>query len=179
MLSIQTHSSKAIAVRTATPADAAAIAVIYNDEVTGGVTNYEVKQHSATERRLWLEGLAERGYPILVAEAEGTVIGFCAITPFHPVSGYRYTATGSIYIAREHRRTGVGHALGEAMIAEARRRGLHTLIGGVNSENRASLALLESFGFQRVGYFREIGRKNGQWHDDICLQLLLETEETR
>jgi phosphinothricin acetyltransferase len=31
--------------------------------------------------------------------------------------------------------------------------------------NEASIALHRAMGFEPVGTFREVGRKNGQWHD--------------
>jgi len=162
-----------VEIREASLNDAARIAAIYNDEVMEGTRNYETQLHTEVHRREWLERLRHQNYPVLVGIKESIVAGFAAITPFHPVSGYRATGTGSIYVAKEFRRSCVGRGLGEAMLNEARKRNIHTLIGGVNAENTASLALLESFGFQRVGYFKEIAYKNGKWHDDVCLQLIL------
>jgi L-amino acid N-acyltransferase len=89
------------------------------------------------------------------------------------LSGYRFTVSGSIYVKPGRRGAGVGRALSKCLLSAARERGYHCILAGVNSENRASIALLESFGFERVGHFREIGQKNGRWHDDVCLQKIL------
>ncbi len=111
---------------------------------------------------------------MLVAEVDGRLVGYCALTPFHPNTGYRLTTTASIYVHADHRRSGVGHAMCAKMWDEAKARGYHTVIGGVNAKNTASLELLKSFGFKEAGYFKQIGNKNGEWFDEICLQLMLD-----
>lgn len=165
--------TNATEVRVGQGADAAALAEIYNQEVREGTTNYESEPQSEETRRQWIEGLAQRGFPLLVAESGGEVVGFAALTPFHPLSGYRFTVSGQVYVKAGHRAHGVGRALCERLRLEARERKFHSILAGVNAKNRASIGLLEAFGFKQVGCFKEIGFKNGQWHDDVCLQLIL------
>ncbi len=153
--------------------DAAALAAIYNHEVGNGTTNYESEPQTEASRRQWIEGLAERNFPLLVAEYASEVVGFAALTPFHPLSGYRFTVSGQVYVKDGCRGLGVGRALCDRLLEAARARKYHCILAGVNAKNRASLALLEAFGFKQVGLFKEIGFKNGQWHDDVCLQRLL------
>ncbi len=59
------------------------------------------------------------------------------------------------------------------LIGRARAAGHHTIIGGACTEMTASLALQESLGFERVAFFREVGRKFGRWLDVVYMQLLL------
>ncbi len=161
-------------IRRAQSSDAEAIASIFNHEVEEGLSNYESRRHSPLEREEWLERLEKSEYPVMVAEENERVLGFAALTPFHPLSGYRFTVTGSIYVDSSTRRAGVGKSLATELLKEARIRRYHSILAGVNSENVACLALLKTFGFEPVGHFREIGWKNGKWRDDICLQLLLD-----
>lgn len=49
---------------------------------------------------------------------------------------------------------------------------LHRLEADTDPENTASLALLEKFGFQREGMFRDRWNMNGQWLDSVMLGLL-------
>ncbi len=156
--------------RLARSEDVAALTAIYNDEMACGNANYESEPQRETDRMSWLEGLQKRGFPVVAAESDGVVVGFAALTPFHSLSGYRFTVSGSIYVQAGYRRRGVGRALCRRLLEEAVERGYHCILLGINSENLASLALLESLGFRRAGHFREIGFKNGRWHDDICLQ---------
>jgi len=164
-------------VRPATSADVEAITAIFNFEVEHGLSNYESRLHSSAERREWLAQLQQSGYPVLVAQSENAVVGFAALTPFHSLSGYRFTVTGSIYVDSRNRGNGVGRALAAELFAGAVRRGYHSVLAGVSSENSASIALLKSFGFEEVGRFREIGWKKGQWRDDVCLQLIFPGSE--
>lgn len=165
--------SAGVGVRGATPEDIPRIVEIYNHEVTHGRSNYETRRHSINERLQWLEALLASQYPVLCATRGGRVVGFAALTPFHPLTGYRHTVTGSLYVDVAHRRSGVGASLSSALLSVARAKGFHTIIAGVNAENRACIELLRTVGFRRVGYFREIGQRNGDWQDDICLQVIL------
>lgn len=169
----------AVAVREAKASDVPVITAIYNFEVASAHNHYESEPQRVEDRLAWLEGLQRRGYPVLVAEADGEVAGFAALTPFHPLSGYRFTVSGSIYVKAGRRGAGVGRALAAELHRQAVERNFHCILAGVNSENTASIQLLQSFGFEKVGYFKHIGFKNGRWHDDVCLQLLLSNEEER
>ena len=161
-------------VRPAVIGDAAAIAEIYNIEVEGAETNYASQRETVESRAGWISGLKEKGFPVLVAEdVEGQVVGFGALTPFHPLAGYRFTVTGSLYVHANCRGKGVGKILAESLLKAAKKRDVHSIIAGINSNNEASIQLHRSMGFQQVGHFKEIGFKNGKWHDDLCFQLIL------
>lgn len=160
-------------IRSATKLDATEISNIYNFEVNHSLNNYAEQIEKVEDRQEWIESLQKRDYPVLVAEKSGLVIGMGALTPFHPLSGYRFTATGSLYVAHDHRRSGAGQALGRHLIEAARKKGIHTIIAGINAQNEASIEFHRSFGFEKVGHFKQIGHKNGAWHDDVCMQLIL------
>jgi len=164
-------------IRRARIEDARRIAAIFNFEVEHGISNYESRLHSVDERSEWVERLQQAEYPIFVAEQNEVVVGFAALTPFHSLQGYRFTVTGSIYVDAAARGTGIGRQLASSLFTAARERGYHSVLAGVNSENAACIALLKTFGFEEVGRFREIGWKQGQWRDDVCLQLILPGSE--
>ena len=163
-------------IREARLEDATAIAVIYNAAMGDGAANYETRLHDGDERRAWLARLVEQGYPVMVGTVAESVVGFGALTPFHIVSGYRFTVSGSLYVAKDYRAQGVGRLLGGALLEAARSRAYHTIVAGINSANSASIRLLETFGFTQVGYFKEIGHRDGRWYDDVCLQLILDSQ---
>lgn len=160
-------------IRSAEVGDAEKIAKIYNESLEHGIANYEVLPHTTTQRRDWLISLMDRGFPVLVAEANTDICGFCALTPFHPSPGYRFTVTGSIYVTVTHIRQGIGQSLALQIIAEARRKNFHTIIAGINSLNESSIAFHKSLGFKQAGLFKDIGCRDGRWYDDVCLQLIL------
>lgn len=170
------QSKSEIAVRKARVSDASTLADIYNHEVQSSSANYATAAQTVDERRLWIAGLLEKNYPVRVAERNGEIVGFGALTPFHALAGYRFTVTALLYVADGHRRAGVGRLIANELLEAAAGREYHTILAGVNAENEASIGLLESFGFERVGRFRQIGRKNGRWHDDVCLQKILKDD---
>jgi len=164
-------------VRQANQDDVPSLVSIYNFEVVHGESNYESKLQPLEARALWLDQVQSKQLPVIVVEKEGRVVGFGALTPFHTLSGYQKTVTGCLYVAAEVRGLGAGKLLATHLKREAELRGLHSIIAGVNSRNTTSIALLKTFGFRQVGYFKEIGQKNGQWFDDVCLQLMLPKEK--
>ena len=74
---------------------------------------------------------------------------------------------------RGRRRLGAATALREHLIAEARRRGFHTLISRIWSTNEASIALSRKFGWRQVGHMKEIVCKDGEFVDCVFFQLEL------
>ncbi len=172
-----TRVQNPVQVREAILEDAGAIARIFNEEVELGHATYETVRHSETQRREWLRSLLERKFPVLIADTgtNGTreILGFAALTPFHPASGYRLTATAQVYLTTESRGLGHGTVLVERLYDSAVAAGFRSVIAGVNSKNLVCQALLKKIGFEPVGHFRQIGFKNGQWWDDICFQLML------
>jgi len=164
-------------IRSAQIGDAERIAAIFNQEVEHGLSNYESRPHSTAERQIWIETLQSGNYPLCVADIDEKVVGFAALSPFHPSSGYRFTVTGSLYVDANVRGGGVGRALATELFASARERGYHSVLAGVNAKNPACIALLKSFGFEQVGLFHEIGWKQGEWQNDVCMQLILPGSE--
>ena len=67
----------------------------------------------------------------------------------------------------------VGRALVEAIIEQARLAGVHVLVGGIASDNVASLTLHARLGFVEVGRLPEVGRKFDRWLDLVLVQLTL------
>ena len=86
---------------------------------------------------------------------------------------YRHTVEISTYVAPDHTRTGLGPALCDALIAEARRAGHHAIVSQIVSENEPSLKVAARLGFAEVGRLREVGRKFDRWLDLVLMELVL------
>jgi phosphinothricin acetyltransferase len=63
----------------------------------------------------------------------------------------------------------------EELVAEARRRGMHVLVGAIDSSNAVSVALHRQLGFVHAGTVRHAGFKFGRWLDVAFYQLILDT----
>jgi len=68
---------------------------------------------------------------------------------------------------------GLGRHILQRLIAEAESQGYHTLIGGIESRNTASIELHKSFGFEKSGEIRDAGFKFGNWLNLSFYQLIL------
>jgi phosphinothricin acetyltransferase len=83
----------------------------------------------------------------------------------------------SVYVASEQREKGIGRLLLEPLIKSARANDLHAIIAGIDGSNAASIKLHQSFGFEEVAHFRQVGYKFGRWLDLKFLELLLNTPQ--
>jgi L-amino acid N-acyltransferase YncA len=106
----------------------------------------------------------------LVAETDGELVGWIALTPVSGRCCYAGVAEISAYVAETARGHGVGTTLLERVIESTERAGIWTLETGVFPENETSLALLERFGFREVGVRERIGQLDGVWRDVVFLE---------
>ena len=80
----------------------------------------------------------------LVAVEDGRVVGWAALAPTSPRACYAGVAENSVYVAESARRSGVGRALMESLLASAEARGIWTVHAGMFPENAASRAAVFS-----------------------------------
>ena len=116
-------------------------------------------------RRDWFDARRAADFPVLVAEFEGEVAGWCCLSAWSPKLAYARTADESIYIGDGFRGKGVGKALLAAILAEARALDFHVVMAGVVGCQEPSLALHRSLGFVEAGRYEHMGYKLGGWHD--------------
>jgi L-amino acid N-acyltransferase len=161
-------------VREATPADLPALLEIYNEAVVNTTASWDHDPWTAVRHADWYAHKAENGFPILVADQDGEVLGYASYSEFSGKAGYTGTREHTVYLRVDARGRGIGRTLMEALIDQARVRGVHTLIGRLSADNEASLRLHAGLGFVEVGRLREVGRKFGRWLDLVYLQLILQ-----
>jgi L-amino acid N-acyltransferase YncA len=161
-----------VAIRPARAADAQAICDIYNEGIEDRVTTLETRLRIRDEQRAWLESRDER-HPVVVAEREGTVVGWGSLNVFNPRPAYDYVTEFSVYVARSARSGGVGRSLLESLIAMARDIGYHKMVLAAFDWNTAAIALYERVGFRQVGVYREQGLLDGRWVDTVIMEKLL------
>src|SRR5438445_5101497 len=161
-----------IAVRFATPRDAAAVAAIYNQGIEDRIATLETELRSADERRQWMAGRGAR-HPVIVAEQAGSVIGWASLNPFNPRPAYDHVADFSVYVERGWRGKGVGRRLLETLISRGRELGYHKLVLAAFPFNHAGMALYKRLGFSDVGVYHEQGVLDGRWvHIEVMERIL-------
>jgi phosphinothricin acetyltransferase len=114
------------------------------------------------------------GYPYLVAQRDGTVLGYAYAGPYRSRPAYRFTVEDSVYVAPAAQGRGVGRALLAALIAAAEARGFRLMIAVIGDKaSLGSVRLHESAGFQHVGLFEPVGYKHGRWLATVLMQRVL------
>ena len=109
----------------------------------------------------------------LVAELDGEVVGWAALAPTSTRRCYAGVVENSVYVAEQGRGRGIGRALLEKLIADARRAGIWTIQTSIFPENRVSHALHERCGFRVIGMRERIAKRDGLWRDTVFLEVRL------
>lgn len=161
-------------IRDARPADAAGIAAIYNDAVRTTTAILMEGEVDAANRVAWMQARAAAGYPVLVAEAAGRVLGYASFGDWRPFDGFRATVENSVYVDPQARGRGIAGALLAALIPRARACGKHVIVAAITAENDASIRLHAKAGFVETARMREVGQKFGRWLDVVFMELRLD-----
>jgi L-amino acid N-acyltransferase YncA len=153
-------------IRAAEPGDAGAIANIYNQGIEERSSTFETRLRTADD-------FVDSERPFLVAEEDGSVLGWARLVRHNPRECYRGVGEASVYVDRAARGRGVGRALFESLADEAERLGYWKIVGGLFPENEASRALCRAAGCREVGVFERHSRLDGAWRDVLYVELLV------
>jgi len=163
-------------IRPGTEADVASVQAIYAHHVLTGLASFEMEPPDVDAMRRRRQAVVERGFPYLVAELGGEIVGYAYAGPYRTRPGYRFTCENSIYIRRGWEGRGIGKALLAPLIAGCEAMGLRQMIANIgDSENHASINLHKSLGFEMAGNLRSVGFKFGRWIDTVLMQRALGT----
>jgi phosphinothricin acetyltransferase len=161
-----------VRIRLAAAADLPAINTIYNYYVALSTCTYQIDPEPMAGRQAWF---AQHGpeHPILVAEADGEVVGWGALSPFHPRMAFRHTVEDSIYVRHDRQRLGIGSALMLDLLRRGQKCGHHAIVALIDADQSGSIMLHARHGFEQVGHLQEVGRKFDRWLDVIYMELIL------
>ncbi|MEO6377891.1 MAG: arsinothricin resistance N-acetyltransferase ArsN1 family B [Caulobacteraceae bacterium] len=161
-----------LTIRAATAGDAPAVLAIYAPIVEHTAISFEEVAPSLEEMQRRIAAASDTR-AFLVAERGGAVAGYAYGSEHRSRAAYRTSADVTVYVADHARRSGVGLALYEALLAQLNARGFHAAFAGIALPNPGSVALHERVGFTPVGVYREVGFKFGEWRDVSWWQRLL------
>lgn len=141
------------------------VAHIYGLGIATGIATFEQsiptweqwdKAHIKTCRLIALEG--------------DTAVGWAALSPVSGRCVYGGVAEVSVYVHTAHGGKGIGTRLMQALITQSETEGFWTLQSGIFPENKASRELHKKVGFREIGFRERIGKKEGQWFNNILME---------
>jgi len=157
------------AARAASPADAKAIARIYNEGIADRIGTFETEPRSAQLIEAWFDGR----HPIVVVEEGREVVAFASTSSYRARPCYTGIAEFSVYVARSRRGAGAGQVAIAALLEAATAAGFWKLLSRIFPENTASRALMAKLGFREVGVYRRHGKLDDVWRDCVIVERLL------
>jgi len=140
---------------------------IYNHYVRETHITFDLEPITSAQRVEWFGTYASETGPhrLLVAIRDGAVVGYANSSQYRPKRAYDTSVATSVYLAPDATGHGIGTRLYTALFGAIEGEDLHRAYAGISMPNPASVALHARFGFERVAYFTEQGRKFGRYWD--------------
>jgi len=160
-------------IRLVTHKDAAAIAAIYRPFVESTAISFEIEPPDELEIKKRIDAILP-AYPWLVCEQAGRVAGYAYASRHRARAAYQWAVDVSVYVHPDFQRRGIGRALYVSLLHILRAQGFYNAYAGVSLPNAGSVGLHESVGFQPIGVYRNVGYKQGAWHDVGWWELALQ-----
>lgn len=154
-----------VILRPAARQDAGRMLAVYAPYVERTTASWEYEVPSRPEFARRVEEHQAAGFPWLVAEAGGAVLGYAYAGRFGARRGYDWDAEVSIYLSPDAHRRHVGKALYGALLALLYRQGYHNCYALVTHPNEASALFHKAMGFRELARLPGAGYKAGTWLD--------------
>ena len=163
-----------IAIRPYQTQDTQAILDIINYNILHSTALYDYNIRTYEQQKAILDDKLAKNFPVIVAEANGQVVGFGMYSEFRFREAYKFTVEHSVYVANDYHGKGIGNLLLAELITLAKVQKLHTMIAVIDAENQGSVSFHEKFGFKTVGIIKESGYKFNRWLHSVFMQLILD-----
>ena len=167
-------------IRPGLPADIPAIAAIYAHAVLHGTASWELEPPDEAEMQRRYEAILAGGYPYLVAEREGDILGYAYAGPLHSRPAYDWAVETSIYLDQNARGGGLGRKLHDALEAVLREQGflnMNACIAYPEVEDeyltKNSAEFHAHLGYRMVGGFTKCGYKFHRWYGMVWMEKLI------
>jgi L-amino acid N-acyltransferase YncA len=169
----------ALKVRAVRETDIPAVMAIYAHAVLHGRASFEVEPPDEAEMTRRVRAVVDAGFPYLVAEKDGVVLGFAYASLYRTRPAYWNSAENSVYVSPDTHRLGVGRALLGELIEIMTRLGFRQMIAVIgDSGNAGSIGLHRALGFTYCGVIHSVGYKHGRWLDSVIMQRALGPGDT-
>lgn len=160
-------------IRPYRPTDIPAVTQIYGHYVRDTVITFETEEPDEAEMKRRFDAIVEKGHPLLIAELNGSVVGYAYASTYRPRAAYRFTCEDSIYLAPDAVGKGLGSTLLARLIEDSSKAGLKQMLAVITAERTNSIRLHEKHGFRMIGRYEALGFKFDRWLDIIHMQRAL------
>lgn len=147
---------------------------IINFNILNSVSLYDYNIRTFEQQKTILEEKISKKFPVIVAEVNGICVGFGMYSEFRFREAYKFTVEHSVYVSEDFNGKGIGKLLLLELISLAKKKGLRTMIGVIDSENQNSIDFHKKYGFEIVGTIKDSGFKFNRWLHSVFMQLILE-----
>ncbi len=155
-----------LAFRALVPDDWPVVADVYRQGIASGHATFET---TVPDWETWNQARSRDCR--IVAELDGAVVAFAALSPVSKRAVYAGVREVMIYVAESARGRGVGGRLLQRLVADAEAQGIWTLQAGIFPENAASIRIFEKAGFRILGTHERLGRfHDGRWRDVVLME---------
>jgi len=151
-------------IRLADERDYASILQIYTPFITDTVITFEYKVPTIDEFGKRIIDVQKK-YPWLVCEIKGEIVGYAYASCFNEREAYDWSVDFSVYINPQFHRKKIGKALYFSLFQLLKLQGYYNCYAGVTLPNIKSESLHQSFGFKKIGIYKNVGYKFGSWYD--------------
>nr|WP_298995221.1 GNAT family N-acetyltransferase [uncultured Allomuricauda sp.] len=141
------------------------VARIYSEGIKTGFATFEQR---VPPYKSWDEAHVDSCR--IVAEDDGRVLGWAALSPVSSRCVYGGVGEVSVYISENSRGKGIGKALLKQLVTESEEAGFWTIQSGIFPENKHSITLHEKVGFRFIGKRERVGKIHGIWKDNLLFE---------
>ena len=166
-------------IRLATVEDAPKLLEIYRYYVESTAITYEYDVPSLEEFEKRIENVL-KNFPYIVAEQDGTILGYAYASKFHERAAYQWSVEMSIYLDKDQKRNGLGRMLYEELEKRLKDQGilnLYACIGYPEKEDEYltydSVRFHEKMGYKLIGEFHKCGKKFDRWYNMVWMEKII------
>jgi phosphinothricin acetyltransferase len=147
---------------------------ILNEAILNGTALWDYQPRKLATMEPWFDAKEAGNFPVIgFVDEQHQLLAFGSYGTFRAWPAYKYTVEHSLYVERSARGQGLGKRMLEQLIRHAEAQGFHNLIGGITSDNHASIKTHLNCGFEPCGTIRHCGYKFEKWIDLSFYQRIL------
>jgi ribosomal protein S18 acetylase RimI-like enzyme len=162
-----------IHIRRATPSDAQALSAVWEIVCAERVYTAVNRPFTAQQERDYLASLSDRE-GIFVAEVDGRIAGFQSLDLWAKYTdSFDHVGVMGTIVLPQWRRKGIGRRLAQHTLAYARAHGYEKVVIYVRAGNTDAQSFYRSLGFVRRGVLERQVRIDGQYEDEVFMELFL------